>query len=53
VVCDVLEDSKTAMPAQLLKVLSDPSLAEQILGHVNAVKLFFEQGHREIVHLPR
>jgi len=51
VVCDVLEDSSSAAPAQLLKVLSDPSLAEQLLGHGNAIKLF-EKGYREIVHLP-
>ena len=52
VVCDVLEDSKTAAPAQLLKLLSHPSRANQMLGHGNAVKLFFEQAYREIVHLP-
>ena len=32
VVCDVLKDSQSAAPAQLLKVLSDPALAEQMLG---------------------
>jgi protein-tyrosine phosphatase len=51
VVCDVLKDSQNAAPAQLLKVLSDPALAEQMLGGDKAVHLF-ERGCREIVSLP-
>ena len=50
-VCDVLKDSQTAAPAQLLKVLSDPALAEQMLGGDKALQLF-ERGYREIVSLP-
>jgi protein-tyrosine phosphatase len=51
VVCDVLKDSQTAAPAELMKVLSDPSLAEQMLGDGKAVQLF-EKGYRQIVSLP-
>jgi protein-tyrosine phosphatase len=51
VVCDVLKDSQSAAPAQLLKVLSDPPLAEQMLGGGKAVQMF-ERGYREIVSLP-
>ncbi len=51
VVCDVLADSQHAAPAQLMKALSDPALAEQMLGGGRAVALF-EQGYREIVSLP-
>ena len=51
VVCDVLKDSQSAAPAQILKVLSDPALAEQVLGGGKAVQIF-EQGYREIVSLP-
>ena len=50
-VCDVLKDSQSAAPAQLLKVLSDPALAEQMLGGDKALQLF-ERGCREIVSLP-
>ena len=50
-VCDVLKDSQSAAPAQLLKVLSDPALAEQVLGGDKALQLF-ERGYREIVSLP-
>jgi protein-tyrosine phosphatase len=39
VVCDVLKDSQSAAPAQLLRVLSDPALAEQTLGGSKAVQL--------------
>jgi protein-tyrosine phosphatase len=45
IVCDVLKDSQSGAPAQLMKVLSDPSLAEQILGDGKAVRLF-EKGYR-------
>jgi protein-tyrosine phosphatase len=51
VVCDVLKDSQSAAPAQVLRVLSDPALAEQMLGGGKAVQLF-ERGYREIVSLP-
>jgi protein-tyrosine phosphatase len=51
VVCDVLKDSQTAAPAQLMKVLSDPALAEQMLGDGKAVQLF-ENGYRQIVSMP-
>jgi protein-tyrosine phosphatase len=51
VICDVLKDSQSAAPAALLKVLSDPALAEQMLGDGRAVQLF-ENGYREIVSLP-
>jgi protein-tyrosine phosphatase len=51
VVCDVLKDSRTAAPAALMKVLSDPTLAEQMLGDGKAVQLF-ENGYRQIVSLP-
>jgi len=50
-VCDVLADSQGAAPAQILKVLADPALAEQMLGDGKAVALF-ERGYREIVSLP-
>lgn len=51
VVCDVLKDSQSAAPAQVRKVLSDPALAEQMLGGGKAIELF-ERGYREIVSLP-
>jgi protein-tyrosine phosphatase len=51
VVCDVLKDSQTAAPAQILSVLSDPALAEPVLGGGKAVQMF-ERGYREIVSLP-
>jgi protein-tyrosine phosphatase len=51
VVVDVLADSAAAAPAQLLAVLSDPTAAEAMLGEGRAAALF-EQGYREIVHLP-
>ena len=51
IVCDVLKDSQSGAPAQLMKVLSDPPLAEQMLGDGKAVQLF-EKGYREIVSLP-
>lgn len=51
VVCDVLKDSPGSGPAQLMKVLSDPSLAAQMLGEGKSLKLF-EKGYREIVSLP-
>jgi protein-tyrosine phosphatase len=51
VVCDVLKDSQGAAPTQLLRLLSDPALAEQMLGGEKAIQLF-ERGYREIVSLP-
>jgi protein-tyrosine phosphatase len=51
VICDVLEDSQNAAPALLGKVLSDPSIAQQMLGGDKTSKLF-ENGYREIVSLP-
>ena len=51
VVCDVLKDSQSAAPAQLLKVLGDPSLAAQTLGGGKALSMF-EDGYRQIVSLP-
>jgi protein-tyrosine phosphatase len=51
VLIDVLEDSASAAPAQLLKVLSDPKGAEEMLGGGKAVALF-EHAYREIVSLP-
>jgi protein-tyrosine phosphatase len=51
VVCDVLADSQDAAPAQLMNALTDPALAEQMLGGDKAVTLF-DSAYREIVSLP-
>lgn len=51
VVVDVLRDMEDAAPAQLLKIASDPKLAEEMLGGGKALPLL-EQGYREIVTLP-
>src|SRR5450759_4239737 len=51
VVVDVLKDSADAAPAQLMKLPSDPKLAEEMLGGGKALPLF-ERGYREIVTLP-
>jgi len=51
VVVDVFKDAADAAPAQLLKVSSDPKLAEEMLGGGRGVPLF-EKGYREIVSLP-
>jgi protein-tyrosine phosphatase len=51
VVVDVFKDSPDAAPAQLLKVPTDPKLAEEMLGGGKAVPLF-EEGYRKIVTLP-
>ena len=51
VVVDVLADSSSAAPAQLMKVLGDPAAAAEMLGGDKAVRLF-EHGYREIVSLP-
>jgi len=50
VVCDVLKDSPNAAPAELLKLISDPKAAEEMLGGGKAVSLF-ESGYRESVSL--
>jgi hypothetical protein len=47
----VFDMRTAAAPAQLLKVLADPKLAEQMLGEGKAVQIF-ERGYREIVSLP-
>jgi protein-tyrosine phosphatase len=51
VVVDVLADAQGAAPAQLMRVLSDPAAAEQLLGGGKAVELFVH-GYRDIVALP-
>ena len=51
VVVDVLKDSVDAAPAQLLKVLSDPQAAEEMLGGGKGLTLF-ESAYREILSLP-
>ena len=49
-ICDVLADDAGAGPAQLLKVISDPAAAEEMLGGGRAVEMF-EGGYRDIVSL--
>lgn len=51
VVLDVLEDSASAAPAQLISVLSDPAAASAMLGGGQAIALF-RRGYQEIVSLP-
>ena len=51
VVVDVLAGSVDAAPAQLLKVATDPTTAEEMLGGGKGIALF-EKGYREIVGLP-
>jgi len=51
VVCDVLKDSKEAAPAQLLKVISDPTSAQEMLGGGKAVSLF-ESAYRASATIP-
>ena len=51
IVVDVFKDSPVAAPAQLMKLPSDPKLAEEMLGGGKALPLF-EQGYREILSLP-
>ena len=51
VVVDVLKDSADAAPAQLMRLPSDPKLAEEMLGGGKALPLF-ENGYRDIVTLP-
>ena len=51
VVADVLKDSSGAAPAQLLRILSDPKAAEEMLGGGKSIEIF-RRGYREIVSLP-
>lgn len=51
VVADVLADSSTAAPAQLLAVFSNPRSAEAVLGAGKTLQLFTE-AYRDIVRLP-
>ena len=51
VVCDVLADSQQTAPAQLEAILTDPSVADRVLGGGRAAELF-EQAYRDIVSLP-
>ncbi len=51
IIVDVLSDATGAAPAQVVKALSDPALAERILGGGKAVSMF-EDGYRQIVGLP-
>lgn len=51
IVCDVLGDAPNAAPAQLPRVLADPSHASELLGNGKAVALF-ERGYRDLVGLP-
>lgn len=50
-VCDVLRDAQGAAPAQVVQALTDPALAEQLLGGGKAFELF-EDGYRQVVSLP-
>ena len=51
VVCDVLADSQQTAPAELESIVTDPSVADQVLGGGRAEALF-EQAYRDIVSLP-
>lgn len=51
IVVDVLKDATGAAPAQLMKVLSDPKAAAEMLGGGKAVALFVG-AYRQIVSLP-
>ena len=51
VVADVLADSSTAAPAQLLAVFSNPTSAQAVLGEGKTLQLFTE-AYRDIVRLP-
>ena len=51
IIVDVLSDATGAAPAQVGKALSDPAMAEQVLGGGKAVAMF-EDGYRQIVGLP-
>jgi protein-tyrosine phosphatase len=51
IIVDVLQDATGAAPAQVVNALTDPALAERILGGGKAVAMF-EDGYRQIVGLP-
>lgn len=51
IVVDVLKDASGAAPAQLMKALSAPKAAAEMLGDGKAVALF-EGAYRQIVSLP-
>jgi protein-tyrosine phosphatase len=51
IVVDVLKDASGAAPAQLMKALSDPKAAAEMLGGGKAVALFVG-AYRQIVSLP-
>ncbi len=51
VVCDVLADSQQTAPAELESIVTDPSVADRVLGGGRAEALF-EQAYRDIVSLP-
>jgi protein-tyrosine phosphatase len=51
VVCDVLADSQQTAPAQLQGLLTDPALAQRVLGDGKSAELF-AQAYRDIVSLP-
>ena len=51
VVIDILADSSSTAPAQVIQVLSDPKAAEELFGGGRAVQLF-QHAYRELVHLP-
>jgi protein-tyrosine phosphatase len=50
VVLDVMADDRTSAPARLLRLLSDPGAAEDMLGSGRAVAMFL-QSYREFVLL--
>jgi protein-tyrosine phosphatase len=51
IVLDLLKDSSEAAPAQLMKALSDPKAAAEMLGGGKAVELFVH-AYRQVVSLP-
>ena len=51
IIVDVLRDATGAAPAQVVKAMSDPAVAERVLGGGKAVAMF-EDGYRQIVGLP-
>jgi len=51
IIVDVLRDATGAAPAQVVKAMSDPAVAERLLGGGKAVAMF-EDGYRQIVGLP-
>jgi protein-tyrosine phosphatase len=51
IVVDVLADSPDAAPAALVKILSDPTAAEELLGG-DKTRTLFAHTYRELVSLP-